>query len=66
MLNDFIEALKNDTSYDFIANNYYKMDKNDLKDIILELLYEVYYSERTNDNFDVDRVIENLIERNAD
>lgn len=41
-----IEAMKNDTDYDFIANNYYKMDNTDLKDILLELLYGMYISEK--------------------
>ena len=28
----------NDKPYDFVANNYYKMSKEQLKDIILEIL----------------------------
>ena len=41
-----IENLEKDTDYDFIANHYYKMDKDDLKDIILELLYGIYDNEK--------------------
>lgn len=35
---EILEGLKSGRPYDFIANNYYKMDKAQLKDIILELL----------------------------
>jgi hypothetical protein len=35
---EILEGLKSGRPYDFIANNYCKMDKTDLKDIILELL----------------------------
>lgn len=38
----YLEALKNGDSYDFIAKNYYKFSKEELKDIILELDYAIY------------------------
>ena len=41
-----IESLEKDTDYDFIANNYYKMDNTDLKDILLELLYGLYMNDK--------------------
>ena len=43
-MKEFIEVLKNnpDKAYDFICNNYYKMSKDELKDIAKELLYAVY------------------------
>ena len=43
-MKDFIEVLKNNpnNAYDFICNNYYKMSKEELKDIVKELLYAVY------------------------
>ena len=43
-MKDFIEVLKNnpDNAYDFICNNYYKMNKEELKDFAKELLYAVY------------------------
>lgn len=37
-----IDALREGTIYDFIANNYYEMDKQDLKDILLEIAYAFY------------------------
>lgn len=40
-MNEFIEALNNGTGCDYIANNYYKMSKAELKRIILELLFEL-------------------------
>ena len=43
-MKDFIDVLKNnpDNAYDFICSNYYKMSKEELKDITKELLYAVY------------------------
>ena len=35
---EILKGLKK-ASYDFIANNYYKMDKETLKDILLEYIY---------------------------
>lgn len=43
-MNEFIEVLKNNPNgaYDFICNNYYKMSKEELKDITKELLFAIY------------------------
>lgn len=43
-MKEFIEVLKNnpDKAFDFISNNYYKMDKDELKDIVKELLYAIH------------------------
>ena len=43
IMKDFVEVLKNNPNhaYDFIANNYWKMSKEELKDITKELLYGV-------------------------
>lgn len=43
-MKDFIDVLKNNpnNAYDFICNNYYKMSKEELKDIAKELLYAIY------------------------
>lgn len=41
---EFINVLKNnpDGAYDFICNNYYKMSKEELKDVAKELLYAIH------------------------
>jgi hypothetical protein len=43
-MKDFIEVLKNNPNgaYDCICNSYYKMSKEELKDIVKELLFAVY------------------------
>jgi hypothetical protein len=43
-MTEFIEVLKNNPNeaYDFICNNYYKMSKEELKDITKELLFAIY------------------------
>lgn len=38
----YLEALENADSYDFIAKNYYEFSKEELKDIILELDYAIH------------------------
>ena len=42
-LSQFTEVLRNnpDHAYDFISSNYYKMSKNELANIIKELVYGV-------------------------
>ena len=36
---EIIKAIENDSIFDFIANNYWKMDKFDLRCILLEYIY---------------------------
>ena len=38
-LQDFLNALSDNTAYDYIANHYTQFTKDELKDVILELLY---------------------------
>lgn len=44
VIKEFIEVLENNPhkAYDFISNEYYRMDKDTLKDIAKELLYAMY------------------------
>lgn len=44
MMKEFIKVLKENPNhaYDFIANNYHKFSKEELKDITKELLYAIY------------------------
>ena len=43
-MKDFVQVLKNNPNgaYDYIANNYYKMSVEELKDIAKELLYAIH------------------------
>lgn len=52
---EILEGLKK-ASYDFIANNYYKLSKEQLKDILLEYIY-------VTDTEAEEEAIENLAER---
>ena len=56
-MEDFIKALKQGVGYDYLANNYYKMSKEELKRIGLELLYELTSESHTPD---IENVIEEL------
>ena len=38
---EIIDAVKNDTLYDFIANNYWKLGSESMKQLILEIVYAV-------------------------
>lgn len=39
MKDEVMKAIEENKLYDFIANNYWNMDKAELKDIILELIW---------------------------
>ena len=39
MEEEILQAIREDRLYDYIANNYYKISQEKLKDIILELYY---------------------------
>lgn len=41
MENGILEFINAESKYDFIAQNYYKMSKEDLKRICLELIYAI-------------------------
>lgn len=59
---EILKGLKK-TPYDFVANNYYKMDKEQLKDIILELICIADDLDDTWDGDDYrDKLVNNLIE----
>ena len=47
MMEQFVDCLRNnpDHAFDFIANEYYKFSKDELKDICKELLYGIYHAE---------------------
>ena len=46
-LEEFLQSTVSDKSYDYIANNYYNFTKEELKDIILELLYAIHTTAHT-------------------
>ena len=56
-IDEFINALKEDMGYGYIANNAHRFTKEELKRIILELLYEL-----TNESHkpNIENVIEEL------
>ena len=56
MMEQFVDCLRNnpDHAFDFIANEYYKFSKEELKDICKELLYGIYYVEKRGDIMESD------------
>ena len=64
MEQEIIQAIKEDRLYDFIANNYWKIDREILKDLILEIYYMLRYErvEETEENIELfkDNLIESL------
>ena len=65
LLEQLKEAVSNHNIYDFIANNYWKMSKEELKDIILELDFTIYsvVKNETLKNSIYEELDENLAER---
>ena len=68
-MKQFIEVLKENPNhaYDFIGNNYHKFSKEELNDIVKELLWTIYST--TSSEFDselhdrmLDEVGDNLME----
>ena len=52
-----LEALNSDRLYDYIANHYWEMSKEELKDVLLEVIYSC--QKRS----DIDSISESLEER---
>lgn len=40
-----LEEIRNDNGYDFLANNYHLMSKEQLKRIAMECLYEISHND---------------------
>lgn len=62
MKKEIIQAIKKDKLYDYILNNYLKMSKQELRDLILEIYYilRVETIEDTKEN--IKMYNENIIE----
>lgn len=62
---ELINVLKNnpDGAYDFICNNYYNMDKEELRDIIKELLYAIHTN---TDKAEHDKILNDVATELAD
>jgi hypothetical protein len=52
-----LKALNSDRLYDYVANHYWEMDKEELKDVLLEVIYSC--QKRS----DIDSISESLEER---
>lgn len=46
MQKEIIKAVEEDDLYDFVFNEYYRMNKNDLVDLLKELTYAIYRGTR--------------------
>ena len=46
---ELLEKVESEQMYDFIASNYYLLDKEVLKDILLEYIYAFYKLKRSDD-----------------
>ena len=63
MEQEILKAIKEDRLYDFIANNYWKMSAEISRDLLLELIYEIYFnSYQYSSKEDRQGLNENLIE----
>ena len=62
MEQEIMQAIKEDRLYDFIANNYWKIEREVLRDLILEIYYVLLYDTELEIDADVDEVFK---ERNS-
>lgn len=62
MEQEIIQAIKEDKLYDYIANNFYKISKEDLRDLILEIIYMIYYDYEYSIDADRQLLNEHIVE----
>lgn len=62
MEQEIIQAIKKGKLYDYIANNFYKISKEDLKDLILEIIYMIYYDYEYSIDTDRQLLNEHIVE----
>lgn len=55
---EMIDAIKSGQAYDYFANNYWKLEKEDLKNALLEYIYLAHEN-----NLDENPVADELLER---
>ena len=61
MKDEIMKAIEENRLYDFIANNYWRMSKDELKDVLLEVIWS---NDPTNENKEY--LLANLSERWSD
>ena len=69
MEKEIIQAIKEDRLYDFIANHYWEIKPEMLKDLILEIYYILRYERVEDTKESVEMFLDNLIcslEQNRD
>lgn len=62
MEQEILKAIKEDRLYDFVANNYYRISQETLRDLILEIYYVFRYETSLDIEEEFIKVHENLIE----
>lgn len=62
MEQEIIQAIKKGKLYDYIANNFYKISKEDLRDLILEIIYMIYYDYEYSIDTDRQLLNEHIVE----
>lgn len=62
MEQEIIQAIKKGKIYDYIANNFYKISKEDLRDLILEIIYMIYYDYEYSIDADRQLLNEHIVE----
>ena len=60
MEKEIIQALKEDRLYDFIANNYWKIERELIRDLILEIYYILLYDTEIEIDADIDEVFKEI------
>ena len=58
---EILQAIKDDRLYDFIANHYWEIKPEMLKDLIMEIYYMLRYEDV--DNLSGEEIREEIIER---
>ena len=59
---EIIQAIKDNNLYDYISNNYWKMSKEHLRDLILEITYMIYFDYEYSINGDKKLLSNHIVE----
>ena len=62
MEKEIIQKIKKGKLYDYIANNFNKISKEDLRDLILEIIYMIYYDHEYSIDADRQLLNEHIVE----
>ena len=66
MENKILQAIEEDRLYEFIANHYWEIEKETLKDLILEIFYTLRIERTVEEETEIENLANDLINKLVD